>query len=160
MAILANRPLQHGAQSSSSRYHRDPTGSRFAQRVAAYSTPYGDGVEVPYQRPYSPSQIDARSIGQSMHARDNARARRISAALEVDDEVADGEPSTEEEYDDVSEEQDLSRTKDVKKAKKTTTASGNVHRGLTRINADGELEWRANVRSAGGKTFAIRLRLC
>ena len=95
-----------------------------------------------------------------MHARNNARKRRTSAALEVDDEVADGEPSTREEYNDFSEEQDLSGTKAVKKAKKTSTAWRNVRRGLTRINADGELEWRAKELGNGGKIFTIQLRLC
>ena len=95
-----------------------------------------------------------------MHARYNARERRTSAALVVDDEVVDGVRLTGEEYNELSEEQDLSRIKGAKKAKKTSTAKGNVRRGLTRTNADGELEWWATERSGGGKIFAIRLRLC
>lgn len=90
-----------------------------------------------------------------MHARNNAGERRTSAALEVDDEVADGEPSTGEEYNDFSEEQDLSGTKDVKKAKK----NWNYCKGLTRTNADGELEWLANEQSYSCKIIAMRLRL-
>ena len=95
-----------------------------------------------------------------MHARDNARERRSSAALEVDDEVADGERSAGEEYNELSEGQDLSRIKGAKKAKKMSTAKGNVCRGLARTNADGELEWWATEHSGGGKILAIRLRLC
>ena len=94
-----------------------------------------------------------------MHVRDNARERRSSAALEVDDEVADGERSTGEEYNKLNEEQDLSRIKGVIRAEKTSTARANVRRGLTRTNADGELEWRATEHSDGGKIFAIRLRI-
>ena len=159
-AMPANRPFKQSAQSSSSRCHPNPSDSRSAQRVAAFSTLSPHAMEVPYQSPYLPLQINSRPIGQSMHARDNARERRISTALVVDDGVADGELSTGEEYNELSEEQDFFRTKGIKKARKTSTARGMVRKGLTCSNADGELEWRKTEHSDGGKIFAIRLRFC
>ena len=95
-----------------------------------------------------------------MHARDNARERRGSAALELDDEVADGGRSTTEEYNELREEQDFSRIEGVKMAQKTPTARENVPKGLTRTNADGELEWRVTEHSDGCKMFAFQLRRC
>lgn len=160
MAMPATQPLEENAQSSSSRWHRDTSKTRTTQRVAESSTPSPHPMSVPYQNPYSPSQIDARPIGQSVHARDSARERRRSAALGVDDEVAGSEGSKGEENNKASEEQYLSKTKGVERAKKTSTAKGNVSRGLTRTNADGELEWRATDHGDGGKVSPVRLRLC
>ena len=95
-----------------------------------------------------------------MHVSDNARERRSSAALEVDDEIADGECSKGEEHNELNEEQDLSSIKGVKKAEKPSMAGDNVRKGLTRTNADGELEWRATEHSDGSKIFKMPLRLC
>ncbi|KAM0804764.1 hypothetical protein BDR22DRAFT_547283 [Usnea florida] len=151
-AMPATQLFKQSTESGSSRCHRNPSDSGSAQRVTAFSTPSFHAVGVPFQNRYLPSQIDARSTGQSMHARYNARERRSSAALVVDDEVADGVRSTGEEYNDLSEEQDLFRIKGAKKAKMTSTAK--VRRGLTRTNADGELEWWATERSGG--VLAVR----
>ena len=96
-------------------------------------------------------------MGQRVPARDSAGGGRRLAALAMDDEVKDGESSAGEEYNEDSEEQDLSKTKAVEE---TSTAKENVGRGLTRTNADGELEWVATTHRDGGKISAILFRLC
>ena len=159
MAMPATQPLKENAQSSSSRWHRDTSKTRTTQRIAEFHTPSPHPMSVPYQNPYSPSQIDARPIGQSVHASDSAQERRRSAALGVDDEVA-GSEGSKRENNEASEEQHLSKTKGVKRAKKTSTAKRKVSRGLTRTNADGELEWRATDDGDGGKVSPVQLRLC
>ena len=69
----------------------------------------------------------------------------------VDDEVEDGDgPLEEEDDEEAGEVQEPITVKGTKKFKKASKATKEVRKGLTRINADGELEWLATLDSEGG----------
>lgn len=74
----------------------------------------------------------------------------------VNREVEDEENSSEREEDDkAGEEQQSIMAKGRKKSKKASKAKKEVRKGLTRLNANGELEWLATASSEGGKVSSI-----
>lgn len=72
----------------------------------------------------------------------------------VDDEYEDQEVE-EGENGDFNEDRELATAGKTNKSKKASKARGDGHRGLTRVNDDGELVWLATADSEGGKTSFI-----
>ena len=74
----------------------------------------------------------------------------------VNREIEDEENSSEREEDrKTGQEQRMIMAKGGKKSEKVSKAKKEVRKGLTRLNANGELEWLATASSEGGKVSSI-----
>ena len=76
--------------------------------------------------------------------------------MDNEDEDDDEKYSSGEEGDgEAGEEQDAPVAKRTMKSRKASKAKEKVHGGLTRINAENELEWLAKLNGEGGKIHSI-----
>lgn len=75
----------------------------------------------------------------------------------VDEDEGEEDSSEDEEGGDAD---GANSVKGTKKSNKASNGKDKVRRGLTRTNADGELEWLARVDSEGGKVSSVHLHLC
>lgn len=76
--------------------------------------------------------------------------------LPVDDEY-ETEEVEEGENGNYDEDRTLTTAEKTKKSKKASKAREDGHRGLTRVDDNGELVWLATANSEGGKTSFIRM---
>lgn len=77
-------------------------------------------------------------------------------AVEVEYEDQGVEEGENGEYD---EDRELATAERTKKSKKPSKAREDGHRGLTRVNDNGELVWLATANSEGGNTSFICIRI-
>ena len=78
----------------------------------------------------------------------------------MDDAVEDRQGSSEVEQDmEAGGKQDLATAKGSGKSGKSSKTRKEVHRGLTRVNADGELEWLATDDTEGGEITLTHIEL-
>ena len=103
----------------------------------------------------------ARPTGTAPQAQPSPRKERHPPVSAVKDEVEDEGGSSEGEEDvEADEEEHVVMTKGGKKSKQASKARKEVRKGITRVNANGELEWLATASSEGGNVFFIRFHLC
>lgn len=123
------------------------------------SSPYA--ANAPDVNTYSRPHMNARPTDQRLLTQPISRGSeypRVPAAI---DEAEDGEESPgEEEDEEAGEEQEPTTAKRTKKSKKASETTNTVRKGLTRVNADGELEWMATVGSEGGTFSSILFQVC
>ena len=158
--IAIGQSIEHEPRYSTSGRYCDPTRSAAPRQGAATSnipSPYAakasDGYN--YSRPNA-----NRPTVQRLQAEATRRENWRPTAQAVEDDVKDGEDSSEGETDRVNGQRKGSTTaKGTTKSNKASNAKENAHRGLTRVNVNGELELLATADSEGGKFTPIRLHL-
>ena len=129
--------------------HRDSQQPRNALSPYAANASSANGNSRP--------QMSGHPTGRQLQSQPIPRHRTV---LAVGDEVEDEEDLSEgEEGVKAGEERDLAKTKGKKGSTTTSKAKEDGNRGLTRLNADGELEWLARADSKGSKASANRFHL-
>ena len=124
------------------------------------NTPSPYVANAPNVNTYSWPRNNARPVEQRLPAQPSPRDSQYPTVTLADDEAEDGEESPgEEEDEEAGEEQEPTTAKRAKKSKKASETTTKVRRGLTRVNADGELEWMATVGSEGGTFPSICFQL-
>ena len=95
-----------------------------------------------------------------MQAQPSPRKKSHPPVSAVEGKVDDEEGSSEGEGDAEADEEEHSvMTKGAMKFKKATKAKKEVRKGITRVNANGELEWLATANSERGMVFFVRFHL-
>ncbi len=159
-AMAIDQSIEYEPRYSTPGRYCDPTRSAAPRQGAATSnipSPYAakapDGYN--YSRPNA-----NRPTVQRLQAEATRRENWRPTAQAVEDDVKDGEDSSEGETDRVDGQRKGSTTaKGTTKSNKASNAKENAHRGLTRVNVNGELELLATADSEGGKFPPIRLHL-
>ncbi len=159
-AMAIGQSIEQESQYGTSVWYIDLTRSAAPQQEAETSnvpSPYAakapDGYN--YSRPNANGPIVQR-----LQAEATRRENRHPTTPAVEDDVKDEEDSSEGETDRVSGQRKGSTTaKGTTKSNTASKAKKNSHRGLTRVNVNGELELLATADSEGGKFPPIRLHL-
>ena len=127
--------------------------------VGNNTSPYAANASNLNAYPWPPEK--ARPTGTAPQAQPSPRKERHPPVSAVKDEVEDEGGSSEGEEDaEADEEEHVVMTKGGKKSKQASKARKEVRKGITRVNANGELEWLATASSEGGNVFFIRFHLC
>ncbi len=160
----------HGSDNPSQNTHQDSWPSAFNNYGESYphnsfaatsNTPSPYAANAPDVNTYSQPHMNARPSDQRLLAQPSSRGSEYPRVPAAADEVEDGEESPgEEEDEEAGEEQEPTTAKRTKKSKKASETTNTVRTGLTRVNADGELEWMAKVGSEGGTFPSIRFQVC
>ena len=119
-------------------------------------SPYA--TDAPNLNPYPWPPGKVRPVSRGLQAQPSPGKKRSSPVTVIEDEVEDAENSEGEEDGKANKEKHSAIAKGEKKSKKTS-AKKEVRRGLTRLNAGGELEWLATANSEGGKVSPMGLHL-
>ena len=151
--MFVPEPLQRDPEYGTAGLYPDHAGRGSSKRSAMRSnapSPYAESVS--YEAPHSQRQKFAHPQGQRLQAQPSQGYSALSA--EGDD--FDREDSLEEEENEgADEDQELNMNKMSNKSKTEPRAKEDGRKGLTRVNANGELEWLAKAASKGGKKISI-----
>lgn len=134
--------------------------------VAYPTTPFAGHIPSPHAANASnpntypwPSE-KARPTGNAQQAQPSPRKKSHPQMSAVEDEVEDEENLSEgEEGAEADEEEHPLMTQGAKNSKKASKAKKEVRKGITRVNANGELEWLATANSEGGKVSFVPFHL-